>query len=405
MSFRTVPVKAVATLNPETLSEDTDSDRIFSYAEISDVSVGQPVRWQEPSPFGSLPSRARRVVRDGDVIISTVRTYLRAVAHVVDAPATAVVSTGFAVFRPARIDARFLGYALEETHFVNRVVAASVGVSYPAVNASDIARLPISAPSPDIQRQIADYLDHESAEIDAFIADLRSARRLIEERRDSAIDRLVTSGEPRSLRRALSTSVTGPFGTILSASEYISDGVPIVNPVNIRANQMVVDTEVTVSSAKAASLSRYRLHEGDVVLARKGDVAKAALVGRREAGYLCGSDAMVLRPNRDVEPEFLWWQLQSASVRRQLEKWSVGSTVTGLNQDVMANVILRVPSRREQTVIIDDLVRMAAAHDAERSDIDAAIALAKERRAALITAAVTGQIDVTTKGSREHADL
>lgn len=398
MSFRTVPVKAVATLNPETLSEDTDSDRIFSYAEISDVSVGQPVRWQEPSPFGSLPSRARRVVRDGDVIISTVRTYLRAVAHVVDAPATAVVSTGFAVFRPARIDARFLGYALEETHFVDRVVAASVGVSYPAVNASDIARLPISAPSPDIQRQIADYLDHETAEIDAFIADLGIARAFSQEglvvQRDRIFGDYAAAASVAELRGKISESDERASATASSADLLT---VSIASGVTPRG-------EWTADQHRADDLTKYKVvRVGDIVLNRMRAFQGAVGVSRNNG--ITSPDYAVLRcDRRTLLPEFAANLLKSPrfvyEITRRLR--GIGNEESGQVRTPRVAVadLIRIPTKVPELEVQQRAVDQWAAEQRLASevsrDFDAAITLAKERRAALITAAVTGQIDVTT---------
>ena len=292
---------------------------------------------------------------------------------------------------------RFVLWALQAKTSTAHWESSVGGATFRALNLGPLAETPVPCPALELQDQIAGYLDRETAEIDAFIAELRAANSLISERRQAAVNIAMAIGSARPLRRTLATSITGPFGTLLSATEYVKGGIPLINPVNIRANRIVVDPAASVTNAKAADLSRYRLRQGDVILARKGDVSKAALVGPSEAGFICGSDAIALRPGDDTRPEFLWWQLQSRAVQQQLEAWSVGSTVAGLNQDIMAKVMLRIPHRDEQAQAAERAARAAALHDLEMADIDAAIALAKERRAALITAAVTGQIDVTTR--------
>ena len=87
-------------------------------------------------------------MKDGDVIVSTVRTYLRAIARIVKPEENLVVSTGFAVIRPSdRIFHGFLGYLLSANFFVDEVISKSVGVSYPAINARDLVGIKVPVPS------------------------------------------------------------------------------------------------------------------------------------------------------------------------------------------------------------------------------------------------------------------
>src|SRR5699024_10458018 len=103
-------------------------------------------------------------------------------------------STGFAVFRPRGTHPGFLGYALLNDQFLHEVVARSVGVSYPAISASALASVSIYVPDLETQALIADYLDRETAEIDAFIADQEELIALLTERRAATIAQAVTKG-------------------------------------------------------------------------------------------------------------------------------------------------------------------------------------------------------------------
>ena len=132
-------LKYAATINDEALGEDTKDEDEIRYVDISNVDSSGNLDQIAVLRFGEAPSRARRKVRDGDVIISTVRTYLQAIASIVHPPDNMVVSTGFAVVRPRRtvFDAGFCKYALRESSFLAKVEMRSVGVSYPAINASE----------------------------------------------------------------------------------------------------------------------------------------------------------------------------------------------------------------------------------------------------------------------------
>jgi len=164
-------IKNVASHNDEALDERTEPDLEIEYVDISSVSLINGIEKTESMPFEKAPSRARRKVKDGDIIVSTVRTYLKAIAPICEPPENMVVSTGFAVVRPRdNLFSGFAGYLLQSNGFVGDVVANSVGVSYPAINASDLVRIPAVEPPLEEQKAIARFLDFKTAQIDALIA-------------------------------------------------------------------------------------------------------------------------------------------------------------------------------------------------------------------------------------------
>ena len=138
------PLKVAASFNDEVLPETTDADYEIQYVDIGSVSLEAGIVTMENLRFGDAPSRARRKTRTGDVLVSTVRTYLKAIAPVTSAPENLIASTGFAVVRPgANLHPGFAKYVLQSHGFVDEVIARSNGVSYPAINSSDLCRIPI----------------------------------------------------------------------------------------------------------------------------------------------------------------------------------------------------------------------------------------------------------------------
>lgn len=149
-------LKYTASINDETLGEDTDADYELQYVDIGNVDAVGNVYELATYRFAEAPSRARRRVRDGDVIISTVRTYLQAIAPIHKPTNNLIVSTGFAVVRAqvGVLDAAFCKYALREPSFLAEVERRSVGVSYPTINASDLGGIPIYLPALPHQRAL-----------------------------------------------------------------------------------------------------------------------------------------------------------------------------------------------------------------------------------------------------------
>ena len=182
-------LKYLASINDDVLGEETADDFDMQYIDIGNVDSSGRISELESYRFEDAPSRARRRVRDGDVIISTVRTYLQAITHIHEPPANLVVSTGFAVVRPHRdlFDSHYCRFALREPAFLAEVEKRSVGVNYPAINVTDLADIPVFVHTLSQQRAIADYLDRETARLDAIMARVRQAIAFVEERRTALI--------------------------------------------------------------------------------------------------------------------------------------------------------------------------------------------------------------------------
>jgi type I restriction enzyme, S subunit len=185
-------VKYKATINDEALPETTAPDYEMLYVDISSVDPVNGIVQKDPMVFEEAPSRARRIMRDGDTIVSTVRTYLRAIASIKNPEKNLTVSTGFAVIRPRKISSDYLANALHAPSFIEEVVSRSVGVSYPAINASEIGLIKIPVPPLSEQQTISSFLDRETAKIDKLISKVEEAILRLKEYRTAIISAAVT---------------------------------------------------------------------------------------------------------------------------------------------------------------------------------------------------------------------
>ena len=194
--WETAPLKHVVEINPDKLrSKDVSDDYEIRYVDIGNVNSTGEVEDEEEMRFEDAPSRARNVVQHGDTIVSTVRTYLKAIAYMDDPPENRIVSTGFAVLRPSeKLYPPFLGRLASTPEFVDAVVANSTGVSYPAINSSRLGDLPVWIPPLEEQRTIATYLDRKTAQIDTLIAKKQRLIDRLQEQRTAVINRAVTQG-------------------------------------------------------------------------------------------------------------------------------------------------------------------------------------------------------------------
>ena len=421
MRFPLVPLKFGATLNGVTLPETTSPDHEIRYCEISDISYGKTISWPEPIAFKEAPSRARRVVRPGDTLVSTVRTYLKAISTADIAPCNAVASTGFATLTPANhLEPRFLKYAVLSDKFVFEVSRRSTGVSYPAITPQELGRIPIHRPAIEVQRTIADYLDHETAEIDALIGDLEGTLSLLTRRWDTELIRCVQTGvEGEAHATGVSTWPRAPQtwrrtrlkATATSARNGAWGAEPDTDETTVRCIRVadfdktlgsVHNASVTSRSYPAGVVAANALRPGDLILEKSGGgpTTPVGNVVRYDGpgGEMYSNFVARIEVASGVDSSYalrLHQSLYTSGVTTRSVKQTTG--IQNLDATSYFNEPIFLPTLAEQQQIAKHLDSRRLDMDELSTDFTRAIDLAKERRAALITAAVTGQIDVTAK--------
>ncbi|WP_211659349.1 NADAR domain-containing protein [Paracoccus indicus] len=188
------PLKHWLRERAKALSDKTSPEYEFDYLDISCVGTGFLTAKPERMKFEDAPSRARQIVQKGDTILSTVRTYLKAVYFIDEERPDLIASTGFAVLRPVeRVEPRLLGYVLQSSTFIERVIRASIGVAYPAISEARLGTLHVAF-APDLveQKAILDHIAAETAAFDKAIEKAQNEITLIREYRERLIADVVT---------------------------------------------------------------------------------------------------------------------------------------------------------------------------------------------------------------------
>ena len=184
-------LKFISSYNDETLPETTNPDDVIEYVDIGSVSLANGIEKTEFFKFSESPSRARRVTRTGDVIVSTVRTYLKSIASI-DRDGL-IVSTGFCVIRPnEKVHKRFVEYYCKSFTFTDEVSRNSYGISYPAINCSSLMDFGIVLPPMEEQDEIVQYLDDKCETINALETLKRNKIERLNEYKKSLIYEYVT---------------------------------------------------------------------------------------------------------------------------------------------------------------------------------------------------------------------
>lgn len=145
---------------------------------------------------------------------------------------------------------------------------------------------------------------------------------------------------------------TGPFGSQLKAEEYSETGTPVVMPRDIIDGRIRIDAISRIPDALAIKLNRHKLHKGDLVFSRRGDLSKIAVVSSEEEGFICGTGCLRARPKSEHNPDYLRYLAQTKQIADWLIKNSVGQTMANLNTDILANLPLLIPKRSVQDNIV-----------------------------------------------------
>ncbi|MFT7293000.1 MAG: type I restriction enzyme S subunit [Pseudohongiellaceae bacterium] len=281
---------------------------------------------------------------------------------------------------------------------------------------NEMAQISITQPSAGDREKIANFLDHETAKIDILIDKQQQLITLLKEKRQAVISHAVTKGlNPEAPMRDSGVEwlgevpehwvvaqlkfntlemQTGPFGSQLHAEDYVEDGIPLINPAHMISGEIVPDSKVTVDEATHQRLSRHKLSEGEIIFARRGELGRCAIVTKKQEGWLCGTGSLKAKLNIKLVPTYAYLLITSDGVVSELSLESKGSTMDNLNTETLGRVRIPVPPIHEQDEILKYVENVAGKYKSLISRAEAAIGLMQERRTALISAAVTGKIDV-----------
>ena len=361
-------------------------------------------------------SRAKKIVQKGDVIFATIRPYLKNICIIDrDFPYEPIVSTAFAVMHcPKGLLNKYLYYYLLSPTFMRFANASdkSKGVAYPAIGEKDFFNGLIALPPLAEQKRIVAKIEKLLPLVDRYavayekleqfnakfpedmkksILEYAIQGKLVEQQPEEGTaeelyrqiqtekKRLTKEGKikkekplpeiaedeipfdiPESWRwvrfsEIMSTMSTGPFGSMLHKTDYIEKGIPLVNPANMVNGKIVPSDKMMISEATRRRLSSYILHAGMIVLGRRGEMGRCAVVTEKEDGWLCGTGSFFMEPSMSLYVYYVVSLFSSPYVKFYLGGESVGTTMSNLNHTILSKMPIPLPPLAEQRRIVAKL--------------------------------------------------
>ena len=147
--------------------------------------------------------------------------------------------------------------------------------------------------------------------------------------------------------------ITGPFGSALHKSDYVTDGIPLINPMNITDGKVIPIDKMQVSPETVERLSSFKVAPSDIVIARRGDMGRCAVVQPAQEGWLCGTGSFILRFSAVLCSEYFAVCLRSPYSVELMSGNSIGNTMLNLNQTILKSILMPVPPCTEQNRIIN----------------------------------------------------
>jgi type I restriction enzyme, S subunit len=331
-------------------------DLPFRYVDISSVDKDMKTIVQTQEIAGrDAPSRARKVICTGDVLVSTVRPNLNAVAIVPPEFDEQIASTGFCVLRPqsALLDARYLFYWTLTPEFVAYLTARMRGANYPAVTDAVVKKATIPLPPISEQRRLVEILDQTNA--------LRKKRAEADAKAERVLHALFIKifGDPAAnsrgwdwipLRKLLRNNKgalqSGPFGSNLHNADFVDEGtVFVVGIDNVHDTGFQIGRNRRITWEKYQELKKFKLEHRDVLITIMGTVGRTCVFPEWIGEAICTKHVYRIQTNQNLlNPEYLCASIRfSPAVRAQLGSSITGQIVDAITSKDLKELLVDVP--------------------------------------------------------------
>jgi type I restriction enzyme S subunit len=407
------PVKRGASPRPIDDPKYFDDEGEFAWVRITDVSACDGVLKETTQRLSDLGSSLSVKIAPGELFVSIAGTVGKPCLSGIKA----CIHDGFVYFPTLQIAPQFLYRIFEAGTCYGGLGKWGTQLN---LNTDTIGSIRVAMPPDNEQAQILEFLDRETAKIDELVAEQRRLIELLKEKRQAVISHAVTKGlnphapmKPSGIEWPLEIPVEwtvkrikylvtasngiqmGPFGGMLLDLDAEETGFKVYGQENTITGDFSLGRR-WISKNRFIALANYHVDIGDLLLTRKGSLGNARLVIALPWPGIIDSDTIRIRVDkRQVVPTFIATLLHEARyVSEQITLTKRGAILPGLNSETIANISIILPPIEQQREVLEFMATAVSGIDDEVKACEQAIDLLQERRTALISAAVTGKIDV-----------
>ncbi len=348
-------------LKTETVNPVANPDVEFNYIDVSSVS-NETYEIEETQLLKGkdAPSRARRLVKAGDVIFATIRPTLKRIARVTADLDQQVCSTGYFVMRPsAELDPNYLFYSLFTEQFMSSMESLQKGASYPAVTDAEVRAQLISYPDITEQHRIVSLLDEAFADIATAKANaeknLQNARELFTRISGSVLAQYASTSQSITLEDLVEPDCSLSYG-IVQPGDEVAEGLHIVRPVDMNTDVVMLKGLKRIAPSLANSYARTTLKGNDILLCVRGTTGTVALAHSELAGANVTRGIVPIRfaPEK-ISHQFGYYLLRSEPAQLQIQAKTYGTALQQINIRDLRQLTLPVPAPQDQEIIVQRL--------------------------------------------------
>ena len=390
-------INDICYVNPDTLSNKSDDSLSLEYIDIESVTTRR-INEIKKLEFKDAPSRARRLIKRNDVIMSTVRPYLKAFAKINIEKDNLVCSTGFAVLRAKKnINHEFLFQSILSDYYIQQLSNKMVGSNYPAVNSSDVRESNIILPPLEEQEKIASILSTVDEQIDNVDALIEKNKEL----KKGLMQTLLTKGighkkfkktEIGEIPEEWNIFKLSDCATIIDSlhetPEYSESGFPMIRVVDV--NGKAINTKLTNKVCETIYkkfTKKYEPKQGDIIMSRVGSYGLVSYLKDSERVCL-GQNIVII--TTELCKKYLFYVLSSEYVKNNIEKVTVGSSQKTLSLANINELKILIPSIKEQnkiSLILSDIDEKIEKYENKKQKLE-------ELKKGLMQQLLSGQIRV-----------
>ena len=322
-----------------------------------------------------------------------------------------IASSEWIIIRNNHIDANYLMYCFQSKYFREFMLSnvSGVGGSLMRAQPKYVQTYPIPLPPLSEQQRIVERIEELFAKLEEAKERLQEVANSFAVRKAAILHKAFTGEligkqvtELVPLENLVDLIKIGPFGSSLHESDYIENGIPLVNPKHIVQQRIVPQSKISISDEKAEELSSYKLKENDIVLGRRGEMGRCAPISNREENWICGTGSMIIRLKKEYDAKLYSLILGSQATVTYLENSAVGSTLKNLNEKIVRKIPVPQFSSEEQHEIVRLIDDLLARERAAQQAAEQALATIDLMKKSILARAFRGELG-TNKASEASA--